>query len=207
MRIIFKRVIIVSVALFSLLTVLTQLSHASDPIGLTAETDLKIGITTIYSPDSFAAWGKIKNSRTFSVRGQFWHSQISYGKFKARLGTELILTQRLNYPINGINGQKDSRIGIGIIPINILMPIAESKAVHPFAFFSAGGILLNDKLPKSDGASINYLLNLGAGFELPFIRNTDIQIGYSIQHMSNANTGEQNPGIDSHMFFLSILLP
>lgn len=208
MRFFFKHVVLIFAALltFSIIA-FPQQSLASDPIGLTAETDLRIGIATIYSPDSFAAWGKIENSNSFSLRGQFWHSKISYGKFNARLGSELILTHRLNYPINGINGPEDSRIGIGFIPINILLPVAESKPVNPFAFFSAGGIFLNEKLPLVDGASINYLLNLGAGIELPLFSDADVQIGYSIQHMSNANTGEQNPGIDSHMFFISIILP
>jgi hypothetical protein len=65
----------------------------------------------------------------------------------------------------------------------------------------------NEKLPEGDGASLIYLLNIGAGFEFPFFQNSKIQLGYSIQHMSNANTGEQNPGIDSHMLFMTILLP
>lgn len=184
-----------------------KLSHATDPIGFTAETDLNIGITTIYSPDSFAAWGKIENSSSFSLRGQLWHTRLSYKRFNARLGSELILTHRLNYPLNGVSGPKEHRTGIGIIPLNIMMPITTSKNVAPFAFFSAGGLFLNEKLPDVSGASLNYLLNIGAGLELPFIQDYSIQIGYSIQHMSNANTGEQNPGIDSHMFFITVLLP
>lgn len=183
------------------------LSHATDPVGLTTETDLKIGITTIYSPDSFAAWGKIENSSSFSLRGQIWYTSLSYKRFNARLGSELILTQRLNYPLNGVSGPKDHRTGIGIIPLNITVPITSSRKVDPFTFFSAGGLFLNEKLPDVSGASFNYLLNIGAGLELPFIQNSRIQVGYSIQHMSNANTGEQNPGIDSHMFFMTVLLP
>lgn len=199
--------LIVSVLQVCMLLLVPKLSYASDPIGLTAETDLKIGITTIYSPDSFAAWGKIKNSSSFSLRGQVWHTRISYNRFNVRLGSELILTHRLIYPLNGVSGPEDARTGIGIIPLNIMMPITTSKKIKPFTFFSAGGIFLNDKLPDISGASLNYLLNIGAGLELPFIQNSRIQLGYSIQHMSNANTGEQNPGIDSHMFFMTVLLP
>ena len=56
---------------------LPKITQSQDSIGLTVETDLKIGITTIYSPDSFAAWGKIRNSSSFSLRGQLWHSILS----------------------------------------------------------------------------------------------------------------------------------
>lgn len=182
-------------------------SYASDPIGLTAESKLNIGITTIYSPTSFSGWGKIENSSAYSIRGQLWHSSLSIKNLKARLGSELILTHRLNYPVNGVDGPQDQRTGFGIIPLNLMIPLTTSSMVNPFTFFSAGGIFLNDKLPVGNGASFNYLLNIGAGIELPFIQDSRIQLGYSIQHMSNANTGDQNPGIDSHMIFMTILLP
>jgi hypothetical protein len=188
-------------------------ASASDPESAPKEqtteaetSDLRIGISTIYSPDSFAAWGKIKNSRSISFRGQFWHSSLTIGNIQARLGSEIILSHHVYYPVNGISGPEDSRLGIGLIPVNLLLPITESKRINPFVFASAGGIYLNDKLPQYDGASLNYLLNIGGGFELPLFESTDIQIGYSIQHMSNANTGDQNPGIDSHTFFISIVL-
>lgn len=181
--------------------------YASDPIGLTAESNLNIGITTIYSPDSFSGWGKIENSSAYSIRGQVWHSRVSFKNIQARLGSELIITHRLNYPVNGVDGPKDQRTGFGIIPLNLMVPLNTSSKINPFTFFSAGGIFLNDKLPIGDGASFNYLLNIGAGVELPLIQGSKIQLGYSIQHMSNANTGDQNPGIDSHMIFMTILLP
>ena len=185
----------------------TRQGYSQSADSLSVDNNLEVGISTLYSPNSFAAWGKIENSSAVSIRGQLWHSQISWKNLNARLGSELILTHRLNYPVNGIDGPKDQRTGFGIIPLNILLPISNSSNIRPFTFFSAGGIFLNEKLPVSSGASLNYLLNIGAGLELPFIDNSNIQIGYSIQHMSNANTGKQNPGIDSHMFFLTILLP
>lgn len=193
--------------LFGMLLFIANECYASDPIGLNAESNLNIGITTIYSPDSFSGWGKIENSSAYSIRGQLWYSSVSFKNIQARLGAEFILTHRLNYPVNGVNGPQDQRTGFGIIPLNLMVPLATSSKVNPFTFLSAGGIFLNDKLPVSDGASFNYLLNIGAGFEFPFIQNSKIQLGYSIQHMSNANSGEQNPGIDSHMIFMTFLLP
>lgn len=196
--------LLITVILF-ILNVRLGFSQSAD--SLTTENYLEIGISTLYSPSSFAAWGKIENSSAISIRGQFWHSRISWKNLNARLGSELILTQRLNYPVNGIDGPRDQRTGFGIVPLNILLPITHRSNIRPFTFFSAGGIFLNEKLPVGSGASLNYLLNVGAGLELPFIDNSNIQFGYSIQHMSNANTGQVNPGIDSHMFFLTILLP
>lgn len=208
MRVFIKKALIfiwVSIVL-QILVGISNPAHASDTIDSTKVSDLRFGISAIYSPNSFVAWGKIKNSRFFSLRGQVWHTRISYGTFQARLGSEIILTHHLQYPINGDNGPEDYRFGIGVIPINLLLPFSEYRPINPFTFVSAGGIFLNDKLPKGNGASINYLINFGAGIELTMFRKTDIQFGYNLQHMSNANTGQENPGIDSHMFFFSFVI-
>lgn len=171
------------------------------------EHNFDVGFSTVYSPNSFAAWGKIENSSSVSFRGQVWHTRLNWKGVDARMGSEMILTHRLNYPVNGIDGPRDERTGFGIIPVNVLAPITNLSRFRPFAFFSAGGIFLNDKLPVGNGASLNYLLNLGTGVEIPFFDHSKLHVGYSIQHMSNANTGEQNPGIDSHSFFLTIIIP
>lgn len=184
----------------------SEKGYSSDPVGLTVESYLDVGVSTIYSPNSFYAWGKVKNSSAFSLRGQVWYIRLKHRLFEARMGSEIIISHRFNYPLNGIDGQRDNRTGFGIIPVNMMVPFS-SWRIRPFGVFSAGVIALNDKFPSSDGASLNYLLNLGGGFETPFIRDMKLQIGYSIQHMSNANTGVQNPGIDSHMLFLTFLFP
>lgn len=164
-----------------------------------------IGLSAVYSPNSFEAWGKIQNSRSFSLKGQFWYSEFQYENFTVRLGSEIIITQHLKYPVNGIDGPRDQRLGFGIIPANVLLPIGNGK-VKPFTFFSAGLLFLNDKLPAGDGASMNYLLNLGTGIEFKTSSQTGLQIGYNLQHLSNANSALLNPGIDYHNFFFTLIL-
>jgi len=163
-----------------------------------------IGLSAVYSPNSFEAWGKIQNSRSFSLKGQFWFSEFQFENFSARLGSEIIITQHLKYPVNGIDGPRDQRLGFGIIPLNVLTPIGNGK-VKPFTFFSAGLLFLNDKLPAGDGASMNYLLNLGTGIEFQTTSRTVLQIGYNLQHLSNANSALLNPGIDYHNFFFTLI--
>jgi hypothetical protein len=169
------------------------------------EEKTRVGLSAVYSPTSFAAWGKIRNSQSYTLKGQFWFSEFRLRNFNARFGSELIITQHLNYPLNGIDGPRDERIGFGLIPAKILVPFG-SSAVKPFGFFSAGMLFLNDKLPAGDGASLNYLINLGAGLEFSISQKTSLQIGYHLQHLSNGNSAGQNPGIDFHNFFFTIVL-
>lgn len=165
----------------------------------------RIGLSAVYSPNSFAAWGKIRNSQSYSLKGQVWFSEFQIRNLNARFGSEIIITQHLNYPLNGIDGPRDERLGFGLIPAKLLVPIG-SSTVKPFGFFSAGLLFLNDRLPAGDGASLNYLLNLGAGIEISISQTTSLQIGYNLQHMSNGNSARQNPGIDYHNFFFTIVL-
>lgn len=191
--------------LFTFFTILPSLVFAQESY---PDTDKKsgttIGLSAVYSPNSFEAWGKIQNSRSYSLKGQFWFSEFQFRNFNARLGSEVIITQHLKYPINGIDGPRDQRLGFGLIPLNVLVPFGNSR-VKPFTFFSAGLLFLNDKLPAGDGASMNYLLNLGTGIEFQTTNRTVLQIGYNLQHLSNANSALLNPGIDYHNFFFTLI--
>ncbi|CAN5126579.1 hypothetical protein BH23BAC3_BH23BAC3_21930 [soil metagenome] len=170
-----------------------------------SEKSSRIGLSAVYSPTSFAVWGKIRKSQSYSIKAQLWYSEFQYRNLNARLGSELIITQHLNYPLNGIDGPRDERLGFGLIPAKILIPFG-STSIKPFGFFSAGLLFLNEKLPAGDGSSLNYLLNLGTGLEFSISKNTNLQIGYSLQHLSNGNSAGQNPGIDYHNFFFSVVL-
>ena len=54
---------------------------------------------------------------------------------------------------------------------------------------------------KGFGATqFNYTAQLGGGVQLfTSRRRTAIDLGYKYPHISNANLGNQNPGLDSHM--------
>ena len=169
------------------------------------EDGIRIGLSAVYSPTSFAAWGKIRNSQSYTIKGQLWFSEFQAKNLNAKFGSEVIITQHLNYPLNGIDGPRDERLGFGLIPAKFLIPFG-SSAVKPFGFFSAGLLFLNDKLPAGDGATLNYLLNLGTGLEFSISKNTSLHIGYNLQHLSNGNSAGQNPGIDFHNFFFTIVL-
>lgn len=191
--------------LFTGITFAENVNAQNQSQGDISGNSTRIGISAVYSPSSFALWGKIRNSQSFSFKGQIWYSEIQYRKLNARVGSELIISQYLNYPLDGIDGPRDTRLGFGLIPAKLLIPFGSSP-IKPFTFFSSGILFLNEKLPAGDGASLNYLLNLGAGIEFTISKKTSLQIGYNLQHLSNGNSAVQNPGIDSHNFFFTVAL-
>ena len=162
------------------------------------------GLSLNYSPHSFRAWGKIQNSKMAFINGQVWHTSINLRNVKARVGSELIFTHWVQFPEDGLEGAKDQRIGVGLVPIHMILPFTE-KSVTPFTSASLGVIFFNDRLPAVKGAALNYKLSVGMGLEIPLPSDHRFQLGYRIQHISNGNSSTENPGIDSHVFFANLI--
>jgi len=140
------------------------------------------------------------------INGQVWHTSINLRNISARVGSELIFTHWVQYPEDGLEGANDQRIGIGIVPIHIVLPFSE-RSVSPFTSASFGVLIFNDRLPAVKGAALNYKLSVGMGIEIPVGSDHRVQVGYRIQHISNGNSSTENPGIDSHVFFANLLFP
>ncbi|NBC26339.1 MAG: hypothetical protein GVY08_05730 [Bacteroidetes bacterium] len=179
--------------------------HAYGQQDSSSTPPLKIGLSTVYSPSSFEAWGKIKNSSSLSFKLQVWHSNLSAAGINSRIGSELILVQHLKYPENGTGGTEIRRVGFGLIPAKLLFAFG-SSTIKPFTSISSGFIFFNDKLPAKEGASFNYLINAEIGFEILVTEFINLHVGYGLNHTSNGNSANLNPGIDSHTLSLSIVI-
>jgi lipid A 3-O-deacylase len=53
----------------------------------------------------------------------------------------------------------------------------------------------------------NFTAQLGGGVQLfTSSRRAALDLGYKYHHISNANLGNRNPGMDSHMLFIGVSL-
>lgn len=201
---IFNTVIFKSI-LLALIFISSSNHHVFGQEDSSSKTPLKIGLSTVYSPSSFEAWGKIKNSNSLSFKLQMWHTNLTPGGINTRIGTEVILVQHLNYPENGFDEATNHRVGFGLLPVTLLVPFG-SSTIKPFTSLSAGFIFFNDKLPAREGAAFNYLINARVGLEIMATKFINLHIGYGLNHTSNGNSAKLNPGIDSHTLSFSIVI-
>jgi hypothetical protein len=121
------------------------------------------------------------------------------------LSSELIITGYIRYPVDGMNGPRESVYGIGFLPIRIGIPFSSGKN-RLFLTSSAGFLVTHNAIPETIGARFNYMLELGLGYDVSLRNNRSLQFGYKLHHFSNGNNGIENPGIDSHMLFVNLLL-
>jgi hypothetical protein len=162
------------------------------------------GLTATYSPHSFKAWGKMQNTQQSQLHMNFRHSRIPIGEISISVATDLILTGWVRYPIDGVDGPRESAVGLGIIPLRFQVPF--SNRGNGLFFTASGGFLVfGSKFPSGMGARFNYLLDSGIGYQFQLKNGRILQAGYKLNHLSNGNSGDQNPGIDSQNIFFSIL--
>ena len=96
--------------------------------------------------------------------------------------------------------------GVGGSPIGAQVNFVHFHRVEPF-LTSGGGFLYFNHRMFGTTQQFNFTAQLGGGVQLfTSSRRTAIDLGYKYHHISNANLGNQNPGLDSHMLFVGLSL-
>lgn len=157
-----------------------------------------------YAFDSFKLWGKTPDATI----GQFG---LAYNRKFLKIGNQLFkyrfsvnLFSKLSYPQFEPERDRTSLSGFGVTPFGLRVNFRQNRTIKPF-FDSAGGLLLfNEPFPDGRGKKFNYTFGLGAGVEVPFNSGSSFSLGYKYFHISNGESGQINPGVDSGFFFLAI---
>jgi len=161
-----------------------------------------IELFTAHSPYSTLLFAKMKNTQFSLIGFNFGHSIFRSGNLSLFLSSEVVLFGRMNYPVNGHSGPKAQRSGLGIVPLRFTVPLTRSGSRnHFYADTGFGVILFEKKFPNPEGTNLNVTFDLGIGYQFSISQNNSLSIGYRFHHLSNAGTGEINPGLDSNMLF------
>jgi hypothetical protein len=103
-------------------------------------------------------------------------------------------------------GHRAYSYGVGGSPIGAQVNFVHYRHVEPF-LTSGGGFLYFNHRMFGTSQQFNFTAQLGGGVQLfTSSRRTAIDLGYKYHHISNANLGNQNPGLDSHMLFVGLSL-
>lgn len=157
-----------------------------------------------YAFDSFRLWGKTSDS----TLGQFG---IGYNRKLWKLGNQILeyrceinLYARYTYPEFEVERERNSLSGFGVMPAGFRINFLQNHLIQPFLGSSGGLMLLNDPFPDDRGKKLNFTFGASSGLEILLSATSSISLGYRYFHLSNGESGEINPGIDSSFFFASI---
>jgi hypothetical protein len=103
------------------------------------------------------------------------------------------------YPIYG----STKTYAFAISPLGARVSGFSYHHIQPTFSTDLGMVFSSRDLPVDDSSSINYLFSFGPGVEI-LRGNGAIRLEYLYRHMSNANAGYNNPGVDSGVFRLTL---
>lgn len=159
-----------------------------------------------YAFDSFKLWGKTPDA----TLGQLG---LGYNRRFLRIGNQLFryrftinLFSKITYPEFAQHRNRTSLSGFGLTPLGLRINFLQNRKLQPF-FDTAGGLIVfNEPFPDFRGKKFNYTLGLGGGMELLLNSGSSLSLGYKYLHLSNGESGQVNPGVDSGFFFLALTL-
>ena len=158
-----------------------------------------------YSPKSVFLLGKTRDTKT-------WYTYLGTGKkiqsflpgFTAYRTFGVIPYVNYDYEKRDDSDRHHTAYGFGISPVGyeFLKPVSEQ------AYFNMGitsGIMyMSEYFPTSKARRLNYSFDLSLSFQHFISQKTSISLGYRFHHISNAQTGTHNPGVDSNFLFFTI---
>ena len=106
-------------------------------------------------------------------------------------------------PAYAVLGKDGTTYAVSLAPIGARAAFLPRRRVQP-TFEANGGFLVSSRdIPVDHSALLNYQFTFGPGVQVFASRNTAVRLGYVYRHISNANMGAANPGIDQGVFRLT----
>jgi Lipid A 3-O-deacylase (PagL) len=91
--------------------------------------------------------------------------------------------------------------GAGLSPLGLKVNFGQSW-IQPFVAASVGFLYFEDDIPVPDSSRFNFTPEFGLGLQFFLAPKRALTLGYKLHHMSNAHTSGNNPGMDSHVFYV-----
>lgn len=97
--------------------------------------------------------------------------------------------------------------GLGTSPVGADVIFMPEKRWQPFTGVHGGISYFTRNVLSFRAAQFNFMLDGRAGVRLRLHGGKSLSVAYMFQHMSNAYTALENPGVDSHMVHVAYAFP
>jgi len=91
----------------------------------------------------------------------------------------------------------------GANPLGIKWNLRSRHRLQPVLLGATGFLISARDVPIDHASTFNFSFEFGAGLEWFYEPKRSLRVDYRIQHISSANIGTENPGIDSGLFQFS----
>ena len=183
------------------LSVVCTLSSARD--GARAVTPEAAHLDSEWVFGAGAAWAirifQSKGDRRYAVQ------TISWGRELTRDLGPGIVRGRFAWAVEAMpvfaQAQPTHVYGVGIAPVLWRWNFVPRPRWSAFGELSMGGLLSSAPVPEQTRRA-NFTAHWGGGVRLHVSAGRSLVLAYRLQHISNGNQLQTNPGVNSHLFFV-----
>jgi Lipid A 3-O-deacylase (PagL) len=102
-------------------------------------------------------------------------------------------------------GSNEPTYGSGLLPFGVKFYAFNGARARFFASAATGLMVFSRDMPVTRSRRLNFTAEYGGGAEITTMGGGAVVVGWKFQHMSNAYTAPENPGLDLNMFYLGVL--
>ena len=172
----------------------------------------EFGLWAGYSPHSFVLEGTSLHRHLLLLNMQYARTLGAKGPFSLKYTEDVIPvaleTQPTTYYIvhhKVLKNTAGTVFGAGANPLGFQVNFGRKK-IQPFANSSIGFLYFTRQVPAPNSSQFNFTFNFGGGIQLFAASRRSFTVGYKYHHLSNADMGIINPGIDSNVIYVGFSL-
>lgn len=141
------------------------------------------------------------NARMYQLEGRYSRLVYTRGPIAVRWVSEIVPLTLVG-EWHASEGRRAYARGGGGSPVGAQVNFAHYRRFEPFV--TAGGGFLYFDRPLFAETQFNFTAQVGGGVQWFTRRHSAFDVGYKYHHISNANLGDKNPGMDSHTLFVGV---
>ena len=199
--------------LFSALVCFTPVHGAETSAGTGASYALtkgtnEFGLWAGGSPDSSKIIGSTENRNLLLVSLRYGRVLAAWESLSLEYTLDIFPAAVVFEP-DRVRRGRSTIYGAGLSPLGFKINFAQESWIKPFVATSVGVLYFVDDVPVPRSSRFNFTPEIGLGVQFFLTPKNAMTLGYKFHHMSNANTGRSNPGMDSHVIYagFSIFTP
>ena len=174
-------------------------ASATSPYALTKGTN-EFGLWAGGSPDSVEIFGNVENRKLFLLALRYGRVLAAWESVALEYTLDIFPAAVYSEP-GRIRRGSSTQYGAGLSPLGFKVIFGQQSWIKPFVAASVGFLYFEHDVPVPNSSRFNFTPELGLGVQFSLTPKTAVTVGYKFHHMSNANTGRTNPGMDSNVIY------
>lgn len=190
---------------FSVLVCFTPLHGAESRAGAPASYALlkgtnEFGLWAGGSPDSTKSIGSTEDRSLLLVGLRYGRILAAWESLSLEYTLDIFPAAVVFEP-DDVRSGNSTIYGAGLSPLGLKVNFGQESWIKPFVAASVGFLYFQDDVPVPHSSRFNFTPEIGVGVQFFLAPKRAVTLGYKFHHMSNANTGSSNPGMDSHVIY------